>query len=82
MIDRFSAAIERVRAFVFQQGYQPGAVVEVFTRGSMGEILVVHFAQADARLTGDDEFDFVDTPSGIVAMLNLETGNIVIPELL
>ncbi len=80
LMDMFSAEIERVRAFVLQRGYQPGSVVEVFTRGNKDETLVVHFAQADPRLIGDDKYLFFDTPSGIRAMLDLETGRIVIPE--
>jgi hypothetical protein len=79
-MEKFSAEIQRVRAFVIQRGYQPGAVVDVFTRGSRDETLVVHFAEGDPRLLGDEKYAYFDTPSGICAMLNLDSGNIVIPE--
>ncbi len=80
MTETFSAESERVRAFVIQQCYQLGAVVDVFTTGSRHKTLVVHFAQGDPRLLGDDEYTYFDTPSGICGMLNLDSGNVVIPE--
>jgi hypothetical protein len=44
MLEQWTPVIERVRAFVVGQGYQPGTILDVFTRGSEDETLVVHFA--------------------------------------
>ena len=75
------AKVERIRTFVVRQGYHPLDCVDFFVVGEgENETFVVHFAQESPKLPGEEHFDYFDTPSNLVAMLNLRTGKISIPE--
>jgi hypothetical protein len=79
-MQRFEREVELLYKHLVAQGYCPGKCVDLFTRGAQDETLVVHFAQGDPHMLGDEEVEYVDCPSTIVAMLDMPTGRISVPQ--
>ena len=77
----YADEIDRLRVYLIARGYRPRDCVDWFTRGRDNETLVVHFSKEIRVLPGDEKLTIFDTPDTIVAMLNLQTGKISIPDL-
>jgi len=73
--------IELLRQHLIEKGHKPLECVEHFQVGEGDETFVAHFSMAQETIPGEEGYTYIDTPSTVVAMLDLQTGKISIPEM-